>query len=209
MKTCQVCRKEITSQMVRHGQAISRGANVFHRDCHRSYRMGAVPAPTRDVPTSPRRPPSARGIAPPTSFPDIPEPVEYASFWRRIGAHIIDSFILNIVATVLLIPVAGALGMGEPSLPALLGMLVVSLLPLVYWIVFWTRTGATPGKSALGIRVVSSGGDPVTGGQSVVRCIGYFFSSLVFCLGYLAMLWDDEKRCWHDRMAGTRVIRVP
>jgi uncharacterized RDD family membrane protein YckC len=209
MKTCLVCQKEVTTQMVRHGKAISSGANVFHRECHRSYRMGAA-----DVAAAPKAPARSRapGVAPlatpGTSFPDIPEAVEYASFWRRFGAHIIDSFVLNVVATVLLFPMAGALGMGQPSLPALLGLLAVSLVPLAYWIVFWTRTGATPGKAALGIRVVSSNGGPVSGGQSFVRCIGYFFSSLVFCLGYLAMLWDDEKRCWHDRMAGTRVVKV-
>ena len=61
---------------------------------------------------------------------------------------------------------------------------------------------------ALGVRVVSAGGGPLTGGQSFVRYIGYLVSTLVFCLGFLAMLWDDENRCWHDRMAGTRVIRT-
>jgi uncharacterized RDD family membrane protein YckC len=162
-----------------------------------------VPAPTgHAAPSRPR---------PATSFPDIPETVQYASFWRRFGAHIIDSFILNVVvfvASFLFGIGAGAFGLVEPSVLSVLGGIIGFVIPIAYCVMFWVRTGATPGKVALGVRVVSAGGGSLRPGQSIVRYFGYLVSALVFCLGYLAMLWDDESRCWHDRMAGTRVIRV-
>ena len=60
----------------------------------------------------------------------------------------------------------------------------------------------------LGIRVAREDGSDLTGGQSILRYLGYIPSSLFFGLGYLWMLFDNEKRCWHDMMAGTRVYRV-
>ena len=44
--------------------------------------------------------------------------------------------------------------------------------------------------------------------QSVIRYLGYIPSGLLLGLGYVWMLWDDQNRCWHDKMAGTYVIRV-
>ncbi len=209
MKTCSVCQKEITSQMIRHGAAISRGSSLFHRDCHRSAKTSGMP-----LAPPPLGGPVASGAPGPpmgTSYPDIPEAVEYASFWRRWGSHIIDSFIMNVIlfAVSFLIGFGtGMFGLAETNPVSIIGAVVAFVAPVAYCIVFWTRTGATPGKAALGVRVVSAGGGPLTGGQSFVRYIGYLVSTLVFCLGFLAMLWDDENRCWHDRMAGTRVIRT-
>ena len=42
----------------------------------------------------------------------------------------------------------------------------------------------------------------------VREVVGKFLSGLVLCLGYLWMLWDAERQCWHDKLVGTRVVRV-
>ncbi len=210
MKICAACQKEITPQMVRHGAAISRGSSLYHRECRQKApstdsRAARPEAPAPWTGQEPALP------APGTSYPEIPVAVEYAGFWRRLGAHVIDSFVLNIIvffASFAFGIGAGAFGLVEPTGVSILGGLIGAALPIVYFLAFWMRTGATPGKTAMGIRIVSVGGGHLSGGQSFVRFLGYFLSSLVFCLGYLAMLWDDESRCWHDRMAGTRVIRT-
>jgi len=136
---------------------------------------------------------------------------EYAGFWRRVGAQVIDSFILNVVvffgAFVMGVG-AGITGIVEPSALTVLGGLLAGVLPVVYFVWFWARTGATPGKLALGLRVIGPDGQPPTGVQSFIRYLGYIPSSLVLGLGYLWMLWEPEKRCWHDLMSGTHVIRV-
>lgn len=194
METCAHCRKEVTPRMIRDGSALSRGAEIYHRNCHRETR-GRAPRV---------------GSRPTTSFPQIAVGMEPAGFWRRVGAHVIDGFILNVVvffaafAMGVVVGIAGA----EPSAGAVVGGVIGFVVPLLYCISFWVKKGATPGKMMLGIRVTREDGGELTGGQSFVRYLGYIPSALVFGLGYLWMLFDSEKRCWHDMIAGTRVIRV-
>jgi uncharacterized RDD family membrane protein YckC len=137
--------------------------------------------------------------------------VEYASFWRRFGAHLIDGLILNVVlilVSLIFVVGPGIVGLVEPSILSVVGWLISVAIPIAYCVWFWTKTGSTPGKVALGIRVVAQGGGSMSKSRSFVRYLGYIVSSLVFGLGFLAMLWDSESRCWHDRMADTRVIRI-
>lgn len=184
MTNCNVCDREVSPAMLRQGAAISRGAEIVCRDC--TTTTASRPRPSASVSQ------------------------DYASFWRRLGAHVIDSVIMNVViigASFVMGLGAGAMGMVEPTAITILGGVIGGVIPMVYFIWFWTKKGATPGKSAMGLRVVGADGSALTGMQSFIRFLGYIVSSLFFCLGYLWMLWDDEKRCWHDMMAGTRVVR--
>jgi uncharacterized RDD family membrane protein YckC len=71
------------------------------------------------------------------------------------------------------------------------------------------RTGQTIGKRALGIRVIDfRAGGPIGYGRGLLRTIARYLSAIVFFLGYLWMLWDREKQCWHDKIAGTVVVPV-
>ncbi|MGQ0721355.1 MAG: RDD family protein [Candidatus Eiseniibacteriota bacterium] len=204
MKTCTLCQAEVTPRMVREGAAIERGSELFHRECHRGIRGSATaPLPkSRPLAASPRET---------TSFPDIPVSAELAGFWRRFGAHLIDGLILNVVVFFAGLCIgfgAGVTGVFEPSAATVLGGLIGAVVPLVYFVWFWVRKGATPGKLAMGIRIVGPDNRPPTGMAAFVRFIGYIPSGLFLGLGYLWMLFDGEKRCWHDMMAGTRVVRV-
>ncbi len=70
-------------------------------------------------------------------------------------------------------------------------------------------TGQTLGKRVMGIRVVDfAGGGPIGYGRGFIRYIGKIVSGLVFCLGFLWMLWDREKQAWDDKFAGTVVVPV-
>nr|WP_316642555.1 RDD family protein [uncultured Roseateles sp.] len=82
------------------------------------------------------------------------------------------------------------------------------LLPALICITFWCWQGATPGKLLAGIRVI----DMRTGArpglwQSLMRWVGYFVSALPLGLGLLWAAVDPDKRAWHDRLAGTQVVR--
>jgi uncharacterized RDD family membrane protein YckC len=80
---------------------------------------------------------------------------------------------------------------------------------LAYSVLFTGLVGQTPGKMAVGIKVVLADGRVPGVGRAFVReVVGKFLSGLVLCLGYLWMLWDSERQCWHDKLAGTRVVRV-
>jgi uncharacterized RDD family membrane protein YckC len=205
--------------MVRRGTVISRGPQLFHRECRRGER----PAPEIVDETELQETGGIEadldlsgGEKKDAEFGPI-RVVKYASAGRRFAAHLIDAFILNVL---LIVPslgagllagvIAGFVGEERALLAVMIaGWAIGFAVPLAYVVFFWTKkNGATPGKMALGVRVVSLDGGPLTTKQSVVRCFGYIPSGVVLGLGYLSMLWDAEKRCWHDRMANTRVVRA-
>ncbi|HEU0318685.1 MAG TPA: RDD family protein, partial [Solirubrobacteraceae bacterium] len=70
-------------------------------------------------------------------------------------------------------------------------------------------TGQTLGKRALGIRVVSfDTGGPIGYPRAFLRYIGRIIDFLVLLIGFLWMLWDREKQCWHDKLASDVVVPV-
>lgn len=80
------------------------------------------------------------------------------------------------------------------------------LIPLGYYVFFFTLTGQTIGKRFVGLRVVTARGGRLTGRQALLRTLGYMLSTLPLYAGFLAMLFDSQRRTWHDRLAGTRVV---
>ncbi len=83
-----------------------------------------------------------------------------------------------------------------------------AIFVVVYFIFFWTTVGQTPGKYILGLRVVSQDGKRLKLFQAVLRYLGYYLSGLPVGLGFFWILIDDQRRGWHDRLAGTCVIYV-
>ena len=92
--------------------------------------------------------------------------------------------------------------------PYSLAVLVIIALPVIASVMV-ARWGGTPGKLALGLRVVSTHGGPVGMGAAFLReTIGKFLSSVFIMLGYFSALWDHQNRAWHDHIAETLVIRI-
>ena len=82
------------------------------------------------------------------------------------------------------------------------------VLPAVAVIVFWHTRQATPGKQLLGLRVVDARtGARLSLGQAIGRYLGYFVSIVPLCLGLLWVAFDARKQGWHDKLAGTVVLR--
>ena len=148
------------------------------------------------------------------------DPTQYVGFWARVGASLIDSVALLIVLVPLLI---GAFGTGyfndmfvaalDPGMPPpsngladdVLQLLVAAALVIPCWI--WLR--ATPGKIVIGAEVVDArSGGKLTLAQSVIRFLGYFVSIIPLCLGLIWVGFDPRKQGWHDKLAGTVVIRA-
>jgi uncharacterized RDD family membrane protein YckC len=70
-------------------------------------------------------------------------------------------------------------------------------------------TGQTIGKRAAGIRVIDARtGGPIGFWRAVLRFVGKIVSGVICYLGYLWMLWDSEKQCWHDKFANDYVVPV-
>lgn len=146
----------------------------------------------------------------------------YVGFWLRFVAMIIDTIWTGIVVGAVVLAFYGdeiaALIQMDPGQPpevmaevagsAGQGMLVEFLLFAVLIIGFWMWKSATPGKMLISAEIVDANtlGKPGTG-QLIVRYIGYFISSFLFCLGFLWVAFDRRKQGWHDKIAGTLVIK--
>ena len=140
-----------------------------------------------------------------------PDTVEYAGFWIRVGASIIDSILLMMITYPILYAVYGWVGLDYGVAMRTTGfvdILLTWILPVVAVIWFWTAKQATPGKMLLSLRVVDAKtGSSLSVGQSLVRYVGYFVSAIPFCLGLIWVGFDSKKQGWHDKIAGTVVVR--
>lgn len=125
---------------------------------------------------------------------------ELAGFWVRFGAYVVDVFILWIGVAI------GAVFFAQSNSGA--GIALLWLAPFLYW--WWgDSSGQTLGKRALRIEVVKPSGLPPGGASGLGRSLGRILSSLFLGLGYLWVAFDANKQAWHDKMAGTYVVRIP
>jgi len=141
--------------------------------------------------------------------------VRYAGFWRRLAAAALDLVLFASLLAPLLALAYGTgyfawrlAGPGWLAAYGALDVLVTKALPLVLLVVLWSRLGATPGKLLMGCRVVNAadGARPALR-QAVVRALGYLVSALPLYLGFFWIGWDRRKQGFHDKMAGTLVVR--
>ncbi len=178
--------------------------------------------------------PDAGGTAP---VPGEPATYELASWGRRAAATIIDSIILTVILVVLVVipfvvfgvAAAGAestggsfelsdeLSVGAIVLVALWAIFVFAVILMYAPLTMARSNGATPGKAAMGIRVVRENGQPIsiTYGlfrEAVIKTlliggISQLTLGLAWLLDSLWPLWDDQKRALHDMAAKSRVVR--
>ncbi|WP_229455871.1 RDD family protein [Massilia sp. KIM] len=134
---------------------------------------------------------------------------EYAGFWSRVWASLIDGVLLAILTIPLVLAVYGSsYWESERLIQGPADFLISYVLPAILIMLFWTKRSTTPGKMAIGATIVDArtGAKPSTG-QFVIRYLGYFVSMIGLLIGYLWVGFDARKQGWHDKMAGTVVIR--
>jgi uncharacterized RDD family membrane protein YckC len=143
----------------------------------------------------------------------------YAGFWIRFAAFLIDSILIVMVTAPLLTAIYGADYWTLPSggLEATRSsgnfrfwdFLLTYVLPAVAFIMFWIYRSATPGKMCLRLSIVdaNTGGKPSTG-QLIGRYLAYYVSMLPLMLGFIWVGLDKRKQGWHDKLASTLVIRA-
>ena len=132
---------------------------------------------------------------------------DYAGFWQRAAAFVIDAMIVTAIVAPLMVLGFGvhrfSLDPAEHSWDLLAPLAIAAAV-----IGFWRYCGATPGKLAVGIKIVdaATGGAPTTM-RLVIRLLCYFVSALPFYLGFVWAAFDRRKQGWHDKIAGTVVIQ--
>jgi uncharacterized RDD family membrane protein YckC len=165
----------------------------------------------------------AGSASPPEVVPPLPQSesavpavvLPRADFGIRIAALLID-FILVAVLTDLISDVmrssvtvfSQVLNPGhvfriDLSPPSLL------LVLAIYGALMWKLKGTTIGGIVCRLKVVRVDGREVDWATSIVRALGCFLSLFVVGLGFLWIAIDDERQAWHDKIAGTVVVRVP
>jgi len=72
---------------------------------------------------------------------------------------------------------------------------------------FLGKFSATPGKMALGLKVLRADGEMITYPRALGRFFAEFLSSVILAIGYIMAAFDEEKRALHDRICDTRVVR--
>jgi uncharacterized RDD family membrane protein YckC len=139
----------------------------------------------------------------------VAEDLEYVGFWPRVGAALIDSLLVAIICVPLATWIygweywtAGTLIQGPADI------LINWVLPAVAIVLFWIYRQATPGKIVIGARIVDAetGAAPSTR-QLIGRYLGYYVSMLPLMLGIIWVAFDPRKQGWHDKLAGTVVVR--
>lgn len=143
---------------------------------------------------------------------------EFAGFWVRFAAKMIDGLILAGVGQgvewgVTRWVLEGPIPMPPDWAGFLHGMLwlisINTCIALVYSVFFQLRHEATPGKLLLGLRIVRADGARVGGWRAIGRYWGEQLSGLTFLVGYVMAAFDDEKRSLHDYLCDTRVVKGP
>ena len=138
------------------------------------------------------------------------EEYEYAGFWIRVGASLIDVTLLLMVTLPLTLMIYGseAVWNSEEIILGPADFLINYSLPFFATIIFWMYKSATPGKMILKLKILDEKtGNKLTIGQSIGRYLAYFPAMLVLLLGIFWVAWDKKKQGWHDKLAKTVVVR--
>lgn len=137
--------------------------------------------------------------------------IEYAGFWIRVGAALIDTLLIIVITFPLLFAFYGwsyfdAEHMGFIAGPA--DFLISWVLPAAATILFWTFRQATPGKMLLSLRIQdANNAASLSLAQSLGRYLGYFVATLPLGLGLIWIAFDPKKQGWHDKLAHTVVVK--
>jgi uncharacterized RDD family membrane protein YckC len=140
---------------------------------------------------------------------DEGEELEYVGFWPRVGAALIDTLLVLLITVPLVTAIYGRrYWLSDAVIQGPADFLINWVLPAVAVVLFWVYRQATPGKIAIGARIVDAGtGEKPTTAQLVGRYFGYYVSIIPLMVGILWVAFDPRKQGWHDKLAGTVVVR--
>jgi len=135
--------------------------------------------------------------------------LEYVGFWARVGASIIDTILVLIIIGPILTAIYGKeYWVDESFLKGPMDFLLSYVLPAIAVIIFWIARQATPGKMAISARIVDAETlDKPSTGQLIGRYFGYYVSTIPLMLGFIWVAFDSRKQGFHDKLAGTVVVR--
>lgn len=159
-----------------------------------------VDSPAADSATA--IPVSAIPVPPPVAaaVPITADTLPRAGFWIRLAATFLD-FMLVMVSLEFFVKGLLRVNLEGPGL--------VFLAIAAYHAVMWKLKGTTIGGVICHLKVVRLDDRPIDWGVAVVRALTAFLSFIVAGLGFIWVAFDEGKQSWHDKVAGTTIVRVP
>lgn len=152
-----------------------------------------------------------------------PGATQYAGFWRRFAAYLIDGLIVGAVWTVIYY---GLMGAGVLSMPeiadeedigpyigwmirySLISNGIMILLQTLYFAIMESSSKqATLGKMVLGIVVTDTDGKRISFGRAIGRNLGKIVSQIILFIGYLMIAFTEKKQGLHDMIANCVVVK--
>lgn len=152
----------------------------------------------------------------------------YAGFWLRFVALVIDGIIVGVAQSFIIVPILGVFGFnlannlqdGDMSEAEAIGMvasimatmgttiLISSILAMLYYVLMETsKYQATVGKIALGLKVTDMNGEKLDVTKSLIRNLSKIISGLILYIGYIMAGFTDKKQALHDMIASTLVVK--
>jgi uncharacterized RDD family membrane protein YckC len=139
---------------------------------------------------------------------------QYAGFWIRFLARMLDAIVLYIIILPVTFLVLGSAAFRVSNEPPTAMFLVLNVVLVffqigvsaAYEVYFLSRHGATPGKMVVGKKVVTADGGPLSVSRALGRHFAVYLSSFTLAIGFIMAAFDDQKRALHDRICDPRVI---
>jgi uncharacterized RDD family membrane protein YckC len=151
--------------------------------------------------------PMTASVTPQSPDTQVDTQVNPAGFVPRLAAYLTDTLVVLVLSSFY----GFLIGLLFNHLTCGLQVLLLGagvLGACAYYPYFWVRSGQTPGKRLLHLKVVRCDGQPLSWGTAIGRYLGYIVSALPLYLGFLWILWDRNKQGFHDKIAGTVVVRT-
>ena len=152
----------------------------------------------------------------------------YAGFWMRFVAFVIDNIIIGILRAFVIVPILATMGYGlSQEIPtdmenpdqimrfiAMIAAIggVVTLVSTIIWVLYYTfmessNLQASVGKLALGLIVTDENGGKIDFSKALVRSLSKVISSMILCIGFIMVGFTDRKQGLHDIIAKTLVVK--
>ncbi len=124
-----------------------------------------------------------------------------AGFWIRLAALLLDLLIVAMICSLLseMFSSGSHIRIKADLLPSL----------ALYGVLMWKLRGSTVGGIVCGLKVIRLDDRPIDWGTAIVRALSCFLSLFVLGFGFSWVAFDEQRQSWHDKIAGTTVVRVP
>jgi uncharacterized RDD family membrane protein YckC len=141
---------------------------------------------------------------------DFSGELEYVGFWARAAAALLDTLLFLALPAPLLFLLYGRDILGlESQYSGTIDLVIAVALPALVMLAFWTARQATPGKMLISAVIIDERtAQPPTITQHIGRFFAFFMVVIPFGMGALWIAFDRKKQGWHDKLAGTIVVRA-